>query len=296
MQGLVFDIKRFAVHDGEGIRTTVFLKGCPLRCKWCHNPEGLRNRRRMLHIPSRCMGCGDCVAACQYNALAWADGIVFHAANCAGCGRCAALCPTAAMGWDSEWMTVPEVLRVVRRDRAAYDLSGGGVTLSGGEPTFAQYPFALEILTGLRQRGIATAVESCMHAPWEIVERFLPLVDDFIVDVKIVNPDRHLAATGAANTGILENIRRLSKTKKLLIRTPMIPGYTDDLENVAEVAAFVARLPAARLELLSFNPLYIQKYAYEGLVAPVLGTPLTRREMDQRREIVRQAGVACVET
>lgn len=294
--GLVFDIKRFAVHDGAGIRTTVFLKGCPLRCAWCHNPEGMVNRQRIWQVRNRCIGCGVCVKACTQKALRAEGGrIHFDAARCISDGGCARVCTTGALRWDSKRMTVEEVMEVLRRDRIAYEKSGGGVTLSGGEPMGEQAEFALAILAQCKREGFRTTVESCMFTSIEILRRFEEVTDQFITDIKILDSERHRAATGVENRRILENIKELSKRHSLLLRTPMIPGYTEDLENVRAIGAFVRELPGAWMELLNFNPLFVQKYRYRGEVPECpQGERLTREEMELRRGILENMGIEVV--
>lgn len=291
--GLIFDIKRFAVHDGKGIRSTVFLKGCPLRCAWCHNPEGMVNKRRIWQVQNRCIGCGTCIRACTQGALREKKGqIHLEASRCLSDGSCAKVCTTGALRWDSSRMTVEEVMEVLRRDGIAYKKSGGGITLSGGEPMGEQSEFALAILSQCKREGFRTTVESCMFTSMETIRRFEKVTDDFIVDIKIFDNVRHKEATGVENHRILENIRELAARRELLIRTPMIPGYTDDLENIREIGIFVKKLPGARMELLNFNPLFVQKYRYRG-EEPVCppGSPLSREAMELRRSILEKMGI-----
>lgn len=291
--GLIFDIKRFAVHDGKGIRSTVFLKGCPLRCAWCHNPEGMVNKRRIWQVQNRCIGCGACIRACTQGALREENGqIHLEASRCLSDGSCAKVCTTGALRWDSSQMTVEEVMEVLRRDGIAYKKSGGGITLSGGEPMGEQSEFALSILSQCKKEGFRTTVESCMFTSMETIRRFEKVTDDFIVDIKIFDNVRHKEATGVENHRILENIRELATRRELLIRTPMIPGYTDDLENIREIGTFVKKLPGVRMELLNFNPLFVQKYRYRG-EEPVCppGSPLSREAMELRRSILEKMGI-----
>lgn len=291
--GLIFDIKRFAVHDGKGIHSTVFLKGCPLRCAWCHNPEGMVNKRRIWQVQNRCIGCGACIRACTQGALREENGqIHLEASRCLSDGSCAKVCTTGALRWDSSQMTVEEVMEVLRRDGIAYKKSGGGITLSGGEPMGEQSEFALSILSQCKKEGFRTTVESCMFTSMETIRRFEKVTDDFIVDIKIFDNVRHKEATGVENHRILENIRELATRRELLIRTPMIPGYTDDLENIREIGTFVKKLPGVRMELLNFNPLFVQKYRYRG-EEPVCppGSPLSREAMELRRSILEKMGI-----
>lgn len=297
-KGLVFDIKRFAVHDGKGVRSTVFLKGCPLHCAWCHNPEGMINKRRIWQVQNRCIGCGACLQACTQQALYRESGkICFSPAHCISDGACARICTTGALKWDSTEMTVEDVMEVVRRDHIIYEKSGGGITLSGGEPTGEQAEFALAILKQCKEEGYHTTIESCMFTSRDVVRRFEEVVDDFIVDIKIFDGERHRKATGVDNARILENIKELSEKHFLLIRTPMIPGYTNDLENVRAIGDFVKKLPNVRMELLNFNPLFIQKYQYRG-EHPECPTAerLSEEEMELRRNILREKGIIVIQS
>ena len=292
-KGLVFDIKRFAVHDGHGIRSTVFLKGCPLRCAWCHNPEGLVKKRKLWWVQKSCIGCGSCVKVCRQAALsAGPEGIRRDEEQCVGCGDCAEACPTQAMRWDSSWMTVEDIMKVLRRDRIAYAKSGGGVTVSGGEPAGEQAGFALALLAECKKEGFRTSIESSFYTKPEVLEQFEEVVDDFIVDIKIFESERHKKATGVDNRLILDNIWDLASRHPLLIRTPMIPGYTSDLENIRAIGEFVKKLPNVRMELLNFNPLYSQKYHYEGKepVCPP-AEKLSNEEMEERRKLLEELGI-----
>lgn len=291
--GLVFDIKRFAVHDGKGIRTTVFLKGCPLHCAWCHNPEGMRNQTRVWWVKNHCVGCGTCIDSCSHQAIkADEKGIHVNTELCVRCGCCIDACPTGSMRWDGKEMSTDKVMEVIRRDRIAYEKSGGGVTISGGEPTGEQADYALAILKECKNEGFRTAIESCLYTRPEILKRFEEVVDDFIVDIKIFDENRHKDATGVSNEQILKNIRYLSNRHKLLIRTPMIPGYTSDLENIKAIGKFVRELPDVKMELLNFNPLFTQKYHYqdEEPVCPK-AERLTKKEMDLRNRILEEMGI-----
>ncbi len=297
-KGLVFDIKRFAVHDGQGIRSTVFVKGCPLRCAWCHNPEGLINKRRIWQVQNRCIGCGVCLEACTQGALRLEEEhIVFDSSRCISDGGCEKVCTTRALQWDSREMTVEDVMEVVRRDCIAYKNSGGGVTVSGGEPMGEQADFAAAVLRRCKEEGFRTTVESSLFTKRETLKQFEEVVDDFIVDIKIFDSDRHKAATGVENQIILDNIRYLAENHELLIRTPMIPGYTDDDENIKAIGEFVRTLPQAKMELLNFNPLFVQKYQYRGETPECPpGERFSEKEMERRREILRDLGITVVQS
>jgi pyruvate formate lyase activating enzyme len=261
----IFDIQRFSVHDGPGIRTTLFLKGCPLRCVWCQNPEGLEGAIRLWHFANLCARCGACVAACPRRALALGrDGIEVDHGACDRCGKCIEACPRNALAFDGRELGVEEAVAELVKDRLFYERSGGGVTFSGGDP-LQQAEFVGAVAGRLRALGIHTAVESSLFARWEAVEALLPVVDLFIVDLKLADPARHTALTGQDNAPILANARRLAAALadpgRLLFRVPLIPGFTADPARLAAVAALAAAIdPAVPIELMNFNPLAAAKY------------------------------------
>jgi pyruvate formate lyase activating enzyme len=300
--GRVFNIQRFSIHDGPGIRTTVFLKGCPLHCFWCHNPEGIRPQVELQFNPSRCIGCGACVEACPQGAQALGPGgRVYHRDRCAGTGACVRVCCAEALQWIGTEMTVGQVLAEVLRDQAFYQPSGGGVTLSGGEPLL-QHQFALAILQACQAAGLHTAVETTTCTRWENLAAVLPLVDLFMVDIKHLNDQKHRAATGVSNRAILANIQRLAATgKPIIFRVPIVPTVNATEAEVGAIAAFVRGLMAARadggaglsLELLPFHRLAGDKYASLGLDDRAAAlTPPSRALMAALAAAARAAGVA----
>ncbi len=244
MKGLVFDIKKFAIHDGEGIRTTVFLKGCPLRCRWCQNPEGLELERKLWYFPNRCLHCNECVQACPQQALR-SEGsdeedhrIVIDYERCDACGICTRVCPTDALAFDSSWYEVEELVEEVLKDSIFYDVSGGGVTVSGGDPVY-QHRFVTAFLERCREEGLTTTMESSMYTSAEVVRSLIPVVDRFIVDLKIFDSASHKKATGKGNERIKENIALLAAAgADILIRVPLIPGFTADRENLEQIEHF----------------------------------------------------------
>jgi len=292
--GITFNVQRFSTEDGPGIRTTVFMKGCPLRCQWCHNPEGLSPRPELVWYDVRCIGARRCLAACPEGALALTpDGMVIDRQRCTVCGLCGEACPAAAVEViGREW--TPEALYAeVAKDRAFYETSGGGVTVSGGEPLM-QPEFVEDLLALCREGGIATALDTCGHADWRHFEAVLPFVDMVLFDLKLIDRERHRAATGVYPDRILANAQRLGEAGvPMWVRTPIIPGFTDDEENIAALAAFIReRLPnVERWDLLAFNNLGPPKYTRLGLPYPLDGAELVTREHMGRLHTLAAAAV-----
>ena len=263
--GRVFDLQRFSVHDGPGIRSTLFLKGCPLRCAWCQNPEGLERAVRLWHFANLCERCGTCVDSCSKKALVLGpDGIDIDRSACDLCGKCTDACPRNALAFDGHDLEVEEAVKQLEADRIFYERSGGGVTFSGGDPLL-QADFVGAVAGKLKARGIHTAIETSLFAPWPSIEALLPVIDLFIVDVKVGDPARHADLTGQDSELILSNTRRLSAalagSGRLLLRVPLIPGLTATGENLAAVASIIASVdPALPVELMNFNPLAAAKY------------------------------------
>ena len=292
MNGFVFEVKRFAVHDGPGLRTTLFLKGCPLRCPWCQNPEGLHLEPRLWYKEADCLRCGNCVAACQERALALDERVHIDQVACVLCKRCLDACPTGALLLDGREVSADEAEETLLQDAVFY-AEGGGITLSGGE-VMAQWPFALELLRRMRARGVDTAIETCLLVKQDVLSRFLELVDHFIVDIKYFDGVEHRRVLGESNELILANYRYLvEKGADVLVRTPLIPGYTATEANIRAIARFVRLTDAnARYELLNFNPLCRSKYAALEEDYPVSGQPFSAGEMEAFYAILREEGIA----
>ena len=292
MNGFVFEVKRFAVHDGPGLRTTLFLKGCPLRCPWCQNPEGLHLEPHLWYKEADCLRCGNCVVSCQERALALDERVHIDRAACTLCKRCLDACPTGALLLDGREVSADEAEETLLQDAVFY-AEGGGITLSGGE-VMAQWPFALELLRRMRARGVDTAIETCLLVKQDVLSRFLELVDHFIVDIKYFDGAEHRRVLGESNELILANYRYLvEKGADVLVRTPLIPGYTATEANIRAIARFVRLTDAnARYELLNFNPLCRSKYAALEEDYPVSGQPFSAGEMEAFYAILREEGIA----
>lgn len=260
ISGIIFDCKRFAVHDGEGIRSTLFLKGCPLKCPWCQNPEGVGSEPFLWYRPAKCLHCGSCTAVCEEKALSLDTRIHVDHSKCSLCAKCVDACPGGALEICGKTVTSGEAVEMLLRDRVFFG-SEGGVTLSGGEVLY-QWQFAYDVLKECRSQGVNTAIESCLYARREAVEAMTEVVDRFIIDIKILDSDLHEKVCGVPNGLILDNYRYLvSRGCDILVRTPVIPGYTDGKENLDAISEFINRVnPGQEYELLQFNPLCASKY------------------------------------
>ncbi|HML21162.1 MAG TPA: glycyl-radical enzyme activating protein [Aggregatilinea sp.] len=260
--GIVFDIQKFSLHDGPGIRTTVFLKGCGLRCWWCHNPESQRPRPELLLRAEACIRCGACVVECPQSAITWnGTDFVTDREICARCGTCTAACVADAREMVGREMTVEQVMDDVLRDVLFYDQSGGGVTFSGGEPLL-QDEFLLDLLRACKAHDLHTVVDTCGYASAETLDRVRPYVDLFLYDLKSMDERRHREVTGASNALVLENLKRLAEHgHAVVLRVPIIPHVNDDEDNLRQLGTLARSLPNVRqVNILPYHKLGAEKY------------------------------------
>ena len=267
MKGLVFNIQRFSVNDGPGIRTTIFLKGCPLHCKWCHNPESISPDEQLVLRADRCVRCGDCFALCKNHAVQRVDGGFSTIRDlCVECGECIEVCNAEAREIAGKEMTEAEVMNEVEKDVIFYEQSGGGASFSGGEPLL-QHEFLQVLLMACREKGIRTVVDTTGFTSPEILKKVSDFVDLFLFDLKTLDDQKHREYIGVSNSLILDNLKRLAEWKKeVIVRIPIIPAVNDDLTGIRESGAFVASLGnVSEIHLLPYHTIGVEKYKRLGM-------------------------------
>lgn len=284
MNGIVFDIQHFSIHDGPGIRTTVFLKGCPLRCLWCHNPESQKPEPEIGFWPEQCLECGTCEKVCPYHACNLQNPYRVNRQKCTLCGKCIELCPASALFIIGKEMSVEEVIAEVSKDEAFYSQSGGGVTISGGEPLY-QFEFVRSLTLRLKKLGYHVTIDTSgyIRGTPEDLQRLLEIadmVDLVLYDLKVIDAQKHLKYTGVNNKSILQNALQLASRypSKCLFRYPLIPGINDSQEDIAMLTEFLASIPKCKIEVLAYHRLGINKYARIGKVYALEKLPLPEQE------------------
>ena len=287
-RGLIFLIQGYSIQDGPGIRTTVFMKGCPLRCLWCQNPESWNAYSELMTHDAQCIGCGKCVEACSVEAvtLSREEGRKIDRDRCNLCFECVEACPANALTKVGEYMTVEQVMKEVEKDEIFYYRSGGGVTVSGGEPLL-QGPFVKRMLKACKERGLHTALDTCGYSPWPLMEEVLEYVDLVLFDIKHMDPKAHEEATGVSNALPLENLYKIPNQKTVWLRIPLIPGYNDSEENLEKIGKLGREIGAERISILPFNKFGDGKYENLGRPIPVphLKTPSSERLHEIQRGI-----------
>jgi pyruvate formate lyase activating enzyme len=299
--GMVFDIKKYSINDGPGIRTTVFLSGCPLKCQWCHNPESQSLTPELLYRAGRCLGCGECIVTCPEEAIAFVSElggkkIFTNREKCTRCQTCIATCYSGAREFSGKEVTVDEVMSQVVRETPFYDESGGGVTFSGGEPLM-QPGFLSALLKACRAQEIRTCVDTSGFANWNVFDQIRGDVDLFLYDLKHMDSEKHREVTGVPNEPILENLRRLSGLgHKVVARLPLIPGINDDEANLVESGKFLASLPQLEsVELMGYHDLAQAKYEALGMEYKLVGLKgPEEEEMRNAAEVLRSYGLNVV--
>ncbi|MDL2318359.1 glycyl-radical enzyme activating protein [Eubacteriales bacterium OttesenSCG-928-A19] len=294
--GTVFNIQKFCTDDGPGIRTTVFLKGCPLRCAWCANPESQARMPQMLWDQRKCAHCGACVASCENEALS-DDGhtIVIDHTQCAVCLRCAEQCPQQALEVSGRQYSIEEIVSICEQDRAFYEESGGGITLSGGEP-LSQLDFACALMARLRDRGLHVALETSGHIRPAQFARALPLIDLFLIDIKHHDDAAHLEGVGVSRAWITENLRQATAhTEHVLVRIPVIPGFNSSEADAGAFAQLIRACGVRRVQPLPFHQLGEAKYDQLGLPYSMRGVPaLSDAGLNAFAQVLEKNGLTCV--
>lgn len=296
-KGLIFNIQRFSIHDGIGIRTLIFMKGCPLKCLWCSNPESQNAKKEILFFPEKCIGCGRCFTTCASKAV---DSAAFaiDRRKCRGCGVCADICAAEAKKVVGELKSVDDILSEIERDRIFYRNSNGGVTIGGGEP-LAQAGFVHNLLKRCKEKNLHTAIETCGFAKWEDICDIFPFIDQVFYDLKHLDDERHKAITGVSNQLILENAKKMAALgNHITFRIPLIPNYNDSIENISKTGEFVKQLMtqnhSIKMELLEYHGLGENKYNGLDRAYALSGTKSDPTTLNQCRQILEHIGVELI--
>ena len=305
-RGTVINVQRFTIHDGPGLRTELFLKGCPLRCKWCGNPETFKTRIEPGVYQSKCISyekCGSCATVCKQGALNFVgDKLSFiDRSKCVNCMSCVEECPSEAIKQWGKIMSIDECMTIIRKDMGYYERSGGGVTVSGGE-ALLQSDFVADLFKTCQAENIHTCCESCFHVNWSEIEKVLPYTDLFISDIKHMDPLVHKEYTGASNKKVLDNLKKFSKTdKEIILRIPVIPNVNDGMDNMKATADFILQEMGGRvrtLQLLSFMRLGEEKYKSLGMPYPMEGIEVDREAFQEKiekyAEYFNSRGIHCL--
>lgn len=305
VRGLLLDLDKFAVHDGPGIRTAVYLKGCPLHCAWCHSPESQGAHPELLYLARKCTGSGACVEACPVGAVRLVDvpagdgrdsaprrRAVIDWTRCTHCGRCVETCYSGALKMAGEWTTVGDLVAEVEKDVPFFTASGGGVTLTGGEVAL-QPEFSYHFLAACKARGISTALETSGLGPWRTFHALSRVTDLFLYDLKLMDDEEHRRFTGVSNRRILENLRQLASLAEIVVRVPCIPGVNDSQANVAATAEFAREAGVKSIHLLPYNSAAGAKYLWTGRAYGLSGlTTQSAEQMEALAEVCRLRGLA----
>jgi len=274
-KGIIFDITRMSLYDGPGIRTTVFLKGCNLECKWCHNPESISGDKELMYDEKKCLKCRRCEEVCKREVHRFIDTEHLVDRNkCNFCGKCIDVCPTKAVEICGKTVTVGKVLEIIMRDKMFYDVSNGGITISGGEP-LVQKEFTFSLLYGAKSLGINTILDTNGYWDWKDIEKMLPYIDSFRYDLKIMDNNMHKLYTGVSNKVILENLKKLSKIEKdIIIVIPLIEKINDSDDNIKSLISFIRTLTKVpKVQILPYHSIYTSKMKKLGKNNRLFSTP-----------------------
>lgn len=295
LSGTVFDIQRFSLHDGPGIRTIVFLKGCPLSCKWCSNPESQSKKPVVMFRKSECIKCGRCLNICKQGAISRENQAFIDREKCIGCGECVNVCPSGALVLKGRTMTIEQLIKELKKDATTFRRSGGGVTLSGGEPLF-QFGFATELLKACKAQGWNTAMETTGLGSIEAIQSAIPFVDTVLLDIKSIDNDLHKKYTGVSNEVILKNAIEISKISNTTIRVPVIPGFNYSVDSIKAIADLAKNMRGVRkIHLLPYHTFGENKYDLLGKDYVLEDIkPLKPEDLAECKKVVEEQGFECV--
>ena len=295
MTGTVFDMQRFSLHDGPGIRTIVFLKGCPLHCRWCSNPESQNNSPIVMYKKSDCFKCGRCISVCKVGAISLDNETHIDREKCTGCGECTNVCPSGALVLKGKTMTIQQAIKELKKDATIFRRSDGGVTLSGGEP-LVQHDFASQLLLACKSQGWNTAIETTGFGSSEAIEKVIPYVDTVLLDIKHIDPYTHKKFTGISNEVILKNAKRISQITKTVVRVPIIPGFNYSYKDIEDIAKFVKTLNNVdTIHLLPYHTFGENKYDLLGIEYTLDGLKrLSKEDLNEHKRIVESHGIKCI--
>ncbi|CUU49989.1 MULTISPECIES: glycyl-radical enzyme activating protein [Clostridium] len=295
MEGTVFDIQRFSIHDGPGIRTIVFLKGCPLSCLWCSNPESQKIKPVIMYQSANCIHCGRCISACKIGAISVNNKGFINREICTACGECSNVCPTSSLVLKGKKMTIEQVIKELKKDAINYRRSGGGITLSGGEPLL-QSDFSKELFKACKAQGWHTAIETTGYANSETIEKVFPYIDLVLMDIKSTNLELHRKYTGVSNEIILNNAKRISEISKMVVRVPLIPDFNSSIQDILELCRFTKTLNNIdTIHLLPYHTYGENKYELLGRDYLMKDSrSLKEDEIEVLKKIIEDQGIKCI--
>jgi pyruvate formate lyase activating enzyme len=294
--GNIFEIQRFCIHDGQGIRTVIFFKGCPLRCTWCANPESQSDKPELFYTNNGCIGCGRCAGVCSQKAIIINNGTVqIDRKICRLCFSCVSSCPKKLFKIKGVSMTLETIMDIIVRDKPFFDASGGGITLSGGEP-LSQPDFSAGLLGRAKKEGLSTCIETSLCVPFEVIERLIPLLDEILFDVKHWDSEKHRIFTGMENQLITDNIRKLIILRPdVLARIPIIPGFNDSEADIEKMIIHLRKLDIQKIQLLKYHNLALTKYSALSRTYPAPNIlPSSETAFEMIRTAYRDAGFSVI--